>query len=89
MGHRNAAYDLGRSEHAIQYYDQALAIDPHNVDALNSKGLAIEDLGRSEEAIQYYDKVLTIDLTDVDILNNKEDAPSSLAEQSKNMSTIS
>ena len=40
----NAAYDEGRSEEAIQYFDQALAIDPENVTALVSKGLALEDL---------------------------------------------
>ena len=49
----NAAYDEGRSEEAIQYFDQALAIDPENVTALVSKGLALDDLDRSEEAIQY------------------------------------
>ena len=49
----NAAYDEGRSEEAIQYFDQALAIDPENVTALVSKGLALEDLDRTEEAIQY------------------------------------
>jgi hypothetical protein len=51
--------------------------------------VALDDLGRSEEAIQYYDSSLAIDPADVDILNNKEDAPSSLAEQSQNRSTIS
>ena len=48
----NNAYNEGRSEEAIQYFDQALAVEPHNVSALVNKGLALDDLDRSEEAIQ-------------------------------------
>ena len=67
----NAAYDEGRSEEAIQYFDQALAIDPENVTALVSKGLALEDLDRTEEAIQYDDRALAIDPSDTDALDSK------------------
>jgi tetratricopeptide (TPR) repeat protein len=43
----NAAYDQGRSEEAIKYYDQALAIDPNSTSVLVDKGLALDDLDRS------------------------------------------
>ncbi|MGA6992254.1 MAG: tetratricopeptide repeat protein, partial [Nitrososphaeraceae archaeon] len=54
----NNAYDEGKSEEAIQYFDQALAVEPHNVSALVNEGLALDDLNRTEEAIQYYDRAL-------------------------------
>jgi tetratricopeptide (TPR) repeat protein len=66
----STAYDLGRSE-ALQYFDQALAIDPDNVNALVNKGLALDDLDRSEEAIQYFDRALAIDAEDTDALVDK------------------
>ncbi len=45
----NAAYDLGRSEKAIQYYDQALAIDANDVDALNNKEDALSSLAEQNQ----------------------------------------
>ena len=87
----NTAYDQGRSEEAIQYFDQALAIDPEDTDALISKGSALEDLNRTEEAIQYYDKAIDIDPEDTDAQSNKDSALlslSSLAKRSQNTSTV-
>jgi tetratricopeptide (TPR) repeat protein len=40
----NTAYDLGRSEEAVQDYDRALAIDPGEVDAQNNKESALLSL---------------------------------------------
>jgi tetratricopeptide (TPR) repeat protein len=48
-----------------------LAIDPHDVDALNNKGTDLDDLGNYPEAILYYDKALAIDPQYVYALNNK------------------
>jgi tetratricopeptide (TPR) repeat protein len=45
----------------MTYYDKALAIDPHNVNALNNKGAALYNLGNYTGAITYYDKALAID----------------------------
>jgi lipoprotein NlpI len=39
----------------------ALAIDPHDVDALNHKGVALNSLGNYTGAIEYFDKTLAID----------------------------
>ena len=51
---------LGNHTGAIEYFDKALAIDPHDVDALNYKGVAFNSLGNYSGAIEYYDKALAI-----------------------------
>lgn len=56
---------------AIQYYDKALAIQPNNAGALNSKATAIYHLGNYTGAIQYVDKALAIDPKNILALNNK------------------
>jgi len=56
---------------AISYYDQVLAIDSSDIDALNGKGLALDNIGKHEEAITYYDTVLAIGSSDIDALNGK------------------
>ena len=55
-----------------------MAINPHDVDALNNKGLALDDLGNYTGAVKYYDKALAIDPNDtyyiihrVSLINNK------------------
>ena len=63
--------DLSNFDQAIVYYDKILAEDPNNVDALNSKGVALDAGGNYTGAIEYYDKVLAMNTTDVDALFNK------------------
>jgi len=58
-------------DEAISYYDQVLAIDYTDIDALNGKGLALYNLGKAEEAITYFDRVLAIGFSDIDALNGK------------------
>jgi tetratricopeptide (TPR) repeat protein len=66
----NNAYQQGRYEEAIEYFDRVLIIDPNHVGALIINGLALDSLGRSEEAIEYYDTALDIDPNYVDALYN-------------------
>ena len=40
-----ALSDLGNYTGAIVYYDKALAINPHDVNALTHKGIALDNLG--------------------------------------------
>ena len=47
---------LGEYAQAIQYYDQALAIEPNYTGALVGKGFALDQLGSNNQAIQYYYK---------------------------------
>jgi Flp pilus assembly protein TadD len=55
----------------MSYYDRVLAIDPHDVNALNNEGAALENLGNNTGAILYYDKALVIDPHYETALNNK------------------
>src|SRR5215467_1138433 len=66
-----ALYDLGNYTGAILYYDKALAINPHNIDALNSKGWALDSLGNHTGAILYYDKALATEPHNFHVLSNK------------------
>ena len=67
----NNFYDNQKYEEALQYYDKVLAIDPSSVNALNSKGLALDHLQRYDEAVQTFDKALSINPSSVNALNNK------------------
>jgi len=58
-------------DESIIYYDQVLAIDSSDIDALNGKALALDNIGKHEEAITYYDTILAIGSSDIDALNGK------------------
>ena len=70
----NALGSLGNYSGAIEYYDKALAIDPHYVYALTGKGLALGSLGNYAGAIIYYDKALAINPNYQVALNGKGNA---------------
>jgi tetratricopeptide (TPR) repeat protein len=52
--------------------DKALAIDPHDVDALNNKGADLKELGNYTGAIKFFDKTLAIDPNNAFALTNKD-----------------
>jgi tetratricopeptide (TPR) repeat protein len=64
-------YEQGAYDEAIFWFDEALAIEPNNLDALNGKGLSLYELGKYQEAIIYYDKALAIEPNDIYALINK------------------
>jgi tetratricopeptide (TPR) repeat protein len=80
-------YYQGNYTQAIQYYDKALAIDPHYMDAIYDKDTALNRtasvsafvdranafyaLGNYTEAIPYFDLALGIDPNNKDALNGK------------------
>jgi tetratricopeptide (TPR) repeat protein len=66
--------EFAKCSNAIQYYDQALAIDPNNKYVLSNKGNALLYQGNYTQAIQYYDKALAIDPNYKDALNDKGNA---------------
>jgi tetratricopeptide (TPR) repeat protein len=65
---------LGNYTGAIEYYDKALAIDPHFVPALTGKSIALYNLGNYTGAILYDDKALAIDPNNTHALNSKDAA---------------
>ncbi len=67
---QNAEYFLRRASeashaadylHALEYYDRALATDPHYAGAWHEKGNCLDELGRCEEAIASYDEAIKHD----------------------------
>jgi tetratricopeptide (TPR) repeat protein len=46
---------------ALDYYDQAIKIDPNYAYAWNNKGIALRNLGKYDEAIECYDRAIKID----------------------------
>lgn len=51
-------------------YEQILAVDPHNVDALTNAGVLCARSGRLEEAEAHYRRALTMSPSDADVLTN-------------------
>lgn len=57
LGYLNLVYFL-KYEKAIEYFDEALLVDPNYVEALFNKGLTLEELGRVMAAREVYREVL-------------------------------
>ncbi|MDQ6865242.1 MAG: tetratricopeptide repeat protein [Thermoproteota archaeon] len=56
---------------ALDYYDQAIKIDPNYAYVWNNKGWALSNLGKYDEAIECYDTAINIDPNYADAWNNK------------------
>lgn len=56
---------------ALDYYDQAIKIDPNYAYAWNNKGMALRNLGKYDEAIECYDRAIKIDPNYAEAWNNK------------------
>jgi tetratricopeptide (TPR) repeat protein len=61
LGKGQALLNLNQPGNAIACFDEALALDPANAEALIKKGLALEKLERNEEALQTYDRAIAAD----------------------------
>lgn len=70
----NEFFHQGEFERAIQYYDEALALEPEYSEALFNKGNALCELGKFKEAIIFFDKALEINPQDWEALHNKGNA---------------
>ena len=55
----------------MEWFDEALKIEPDDATSLNNQGKARYSLGKYNEAIEWYDKALKIDPKHVNALNNK------------------
>jgi tetratricopeptide (TPR) repeat protein len=61
LGRGQSLLNLGQVEEAVEYFDQALAIDARHPDALVKKGAALERLQKLDEAIACYDRAIAAD----------------------------
>lgn len=64
---RDAHHDLGivlqemvRHQEAVQSFDTALAIAPHEISTLNLKAMSLRELSRYPDALTVYDRILAL-----------------------------
>ena len=60
----------GDFEDAVAEYEQALEVEPENVDVLSNLGVAYYSLGQLDEAIEQYSRAIEIAPKDADIRSN-------------------
>lgn len=60
----------GKFEEAVVEYEQALEIEPENVDLLSNLGVAYYNLGQLDKAIDHYSRAIEIAPNDADIRSN-------------------
>jgi tetratricopeptide (TPR) repeat protein len=61
LGKGQSLLNLGKLEEALGCFDEVLARDPRNTDALVKKGTALERLRRPQEALECYDRAIAAD----------------------------
>jgi tetratricopeptide (TPR) repeat protein len=61
LGKGQVLLNLEKPDEALAHFDEALAIDPKNVEAWIKKGAALERLQRIDEAIEAYDEAIATD----------------------------
>lgn len=61
LGKGQALIHLNQADTALVCFEEALALDPNNLDALVKRGTALERLGRMDEAIRSYDRAIALD----------------------------
>jgi tetratricopeptide (TPR) repeat protein len=60
LGKGQALLHMDKVEAAVECFDEVIALDPANAEALVKKGSALEKLKKLEDAIQCYDKAIAI-----------------------------
>ena len=78
-------HNQGKFSEALECYDKALAIDPHNSNILSNKGLSLHNQGKFAEALECYDKALAINSQDVFIIKRRDNTREILLHCSNNM----
>ncbi len=81
----NFFYDIGNVNNAFNCHQQAIKLNPTNVNSLNQLGLISTNMGKDEEAISYYKKVIEIQPNEEIVHHNIGNAYRNL-EQYKNAS---
>jgi len=66
-----ASTQFARYNESLEYFDQALMIDPDFTEAWYAKGVALHNMMRYDEAIQSYDRALAIDPGNAEVVSLK------------------
>jgi Flp pilus assembly protein TadD len=61
----------GKYDEAIKCFNDAIRLDPKNVDAWNNKGVTLVIQGKYDEALKAFDEAIRIDPNLVGAWNNK------------------
>jgi tetratricopeptide (TPR) repeat protein len=61
LGKGQSLLHLNQTDEAIHCFNEALALDPTNTEALLKKGTALERLKRLEDAVECYDRAIAVD----------------------------
>ena len=61
LGKGQSLLNLDKAEEALVCFDEALAMEPNNAEALVKKGTALERLRKLNEAIECYDRAIAAD----------------------------
>jgi tetratricopeptide (TPR) repeat protein len=61
LGKGQALLNLNKAEEALEHFEQAVTLDPRNVEGWIKKGTALERLQRVDEAIVAYDQAIATD----------------------------
>jgi tetratricopeptide (TPR) repeat protein len=67
----NAYDDKGQFDGAIEDYNQAVTINPHDADTFNSRGTTHSAMGRYDLAIRDYDQAMRLNPSNTMALNNR------------------
>ncbi|HTD66515.1 MAG TPA: tetratricopeptide repeat protein [Candidatus Limnocylindria bacterium] len=61
LGKGQTLLNLDKPEEALEHFEQAVALEPHSIEAWIKKGTALERLQRIDEAIAAYDQAIAVD----------------------------
>jgi tetratricopeptide (TPR) repeat protein len=61
LGKGQALLNLDKADEALEHFEQALQLEPKNIEAWIKKGTALERLQRIDEAIEAYDRAIAVD----------------------------
>ncbi|MGQ0606778.1 MAG: tetratricopeptide repeat protein [Candidatus Nitrosotenuis sp.] len=54
----------GNFDDALSYFEQALVLEPSNVQIWNQKGVTLRSLGRYDDALECFNRALELDPAD-------------------------
>ena len=84
-----ASTQYARYNESLDYFDQALRIDPNFTEARYAKGVALHNMMRYDEAMQCYNRALAIDPGNAAVVSLKKAAQVDWDRQNTSAQTVS